>query len=336
MNAHTTTTPSRWHRTGMEAGLAKYGLKSLLTIRNDDFYFLHWAEPQFVRDYIRGFPGVGKYVDGFYIGADGWVFAKEFVSRHPFFADRDVLEIQRTWLMQKLWGRISYNPAITDDFFKKHLAARFSGIQVDGLHEAWSSASGALRRANEQVTGKWQFDQDFWPEMWSGDNWKDQGRHLTVRDTKEATPFAGSKLCSLAQTAKGECGDKLSAWNNVEAIQRLATRSLALVATLDAGSNAELKLTLQDIAAQAHLGLYNAEKFSAALHDLQGKREEAKASMGKAYWHWRDYTDLMSTLYHPASMQRNKSFSSWHDYDDAVLKEFHQLGGSGMPVRTPK
>jgi hypothetical protein len=336
-HAHTTTTPSRWHRTGMEAGLAKYGLTSLLTIRNDDFYFLHWAEPQFVREYLRGFPGVGTFVNGFYIGADGWVFAKEFVSRHPFFAERDVLEIERTWLMQKLWGRLSYNPDTSDDVFIKSLAARFPGTRVEALFEAWTSASGALRRANEQVTGRWQFDQDFWPEMWTGDNWKDNGRHLTLDDTKEATPFAGSRLCSLAETVSGKGNGKIPAWDNVAAIDRLARRALTLLVGIDADAAdapVELRLTVQDIRAQAHLGLYNAEKFRAVLHDVQGKRDEARSAMGKAYWHWRDYTDLMAALYRPVAMQRNKSFSSWHDYDDAVLQEFLRLGGTGMPPRS--
>ena len=125
-HAHSTVTPSRWHRTGMEQGLGKYGIMSWLTVRNDDFFFLHWAEPQFVRDYISGFPQIDKYVNGFYIGADGWVFARDFTSKNPYYKERNALSIQRTWYMQKLWGRISYNPTISDDFFKQHLACKVS------------------------------------------------------------------------------------------------------------------------------------------------------------------------------------------------------------------
>jgi hypothetical protein len=100
----------------MEQGLGKYGIMSWLTVRNDDFFFLHWAEPQFVRDYISGFPQIDKYVNGFYIGADGWVFARDFTSKNPYYKARKALSIQRTWYMQKLWGRISYNPSISDEF----------------------------------------------------------------------------------------------------------------------------------------------------------------------------------------------------------------------------
>jgi len=331
-HVHSTVTPSRWHRTGMEQGLGKYGIMSWLTVRNDDFYFLHWAEPQFVRDYISGFPPIGKYVAGFYIGADGWVFGKEFASKNPYYKKRDALSVQRTWYMQKLWGRISYNPSISDDYFKEHLASRFPEVPPDKLFDAWSSASGAIRRVNEQVTGKWQFDADFWPELWTGDMWQGRaGRHFSVDDTKEATPFAGSKLASLRDTAEGKVGGKISAWENIEKIDALSTKALEILATLKPGENVELQLTLLDLTAQGHLGQFNAEKFRAVIYDLQGEKEKAKQAMGKAYCVWRRYADLMDSLYIGVDMQRNRSFPDWHAYDKTVLQHYHDLGGTGEP-----
>lgn len=102
---------------------------------------------------------------------------------------------------------------------------------------------------------------------------------------------------------------------------------------LKAGTNIELELTLRDIRAQAHLGLYNAHKFLAVMHSLSGKNDAAIQAMGMAYWHWRDYTSLMAEMHHPVSMQRNISFSSWQTYDEAVLRDYQQLGGSGIPPR---
>jgi hypothetical protein len=43
---------------------------------------------------------------------------------------------------------------------------------------AWNSALGAIRRANEQVTRKWQLGADFWPELWTGD--MGQGNGLSI------------------------------------------------------------------------------------------------------------------------------------------------------------
>lgn len=325
-HAHSTIKPSRWYDTNMEHGLDKYGIMSWLTIRNDDFYFLHWAEPKFVRDYIKGFPTVDKYVNGFYIGADGWVFTKEFTSKNPYYKKINALSIQRTWYMQKLWGRIAYNPDITDGFFKKHLFLRFPEISSDKLFDAWSSASCSVRKANEQVTGKWRFDNDFWIEMWTGDTWGGgRNRHFTVKDTKEATPSAGSRICSLFDTARGKCGDRIEAWENAEQIERLAMHSLNILDSLDFGSNVELSLTLKDIKAQAYLGLYSAYKFRTVMYDIQNNKEEAADAMAKAYCFWRNYTDIMDELYFPVMMQRNKSFSSWHDYDSDVFLDYMNL-----------
>jgi hypothetical protein len=306
---------------------------SWLTVRNDDFYFLHWAEPQFVRDYISGFPAINKYVVGFYVGADGWVFARDFTSKNNYYKDRDALSIQRTWYMQKLWGRISYNPRISDEFFKQHLAARFPEVPADKLFEAWSSASGAIRRANEQVTGKWQFDADFWPEMWTGDKWQGrEGRHFSVEDTKDATPFAGSKFASLRQTADGKVGNRVSAWENIEKVDKLSAGALEILATLKPGRNRELELTLKDLEAQGHLGQFNAQKFRAVIYSLQGEKQKAHEAMGKAYQSWRRYTALMDGLYIGTDMQRNRHFKTWHDYDTVVLQDYLALGGNGEPA----
>jgi hypothetical protein len=329
-HAHSTVTPSRWRRTGMEDGLAKHGLMSWLTIRNDDFYYLHWAEPQFVRDYIRGFPEIDSFVNGFYIGADGWVFAKEFVSKHPYYRDQGALSIQRTWYMQKLWGRISYNPEIPDDFFVRHLSRKFPEVPPEKLFDAWSSASGAIRRANEQVTGKWQFDADFWPELWTGDMWGgSEGRRFTVEDTKDTTPFAGSSLASLRETAEGKIGRKISAWDNIAEIDRLSQHALVILAELKPANNVELQLTIRDLTAQAHLGQFNANHYKTVIHVIKGEHERARETMGKAYKSWITYSQIMHDLYKPADMQRNRDFESWREFDEVVEKDFETLKGAG-------
>jgi len=336
-HAHSTVTPARWHDTGMEAGLRRCGTTSWLEVRNDDFHFLHWAEPSFVRDYLRGFPEPGKFVCGFFIGADGWVHTREFVSLNPYYKNRGCLAVRRTWLMHMLWGRLGYNPAVPDTLFIRHLAMRFPEVSAEALFEAWVSASGAVRLANEQVTGKWRFDNDFWIERWTGDTWKDgRNRHYTVEDTKEATPFAGSRLASFQETVDGTCEDQIPAWKTAEKIDRSACRSLALVDSFGPVSDVELALTLGDISAQAYLGLYSAEKFRAVLSSLQQAPEAARAAAGRAYEHWKTYTDIMSNLYRPVNMQRNKSFSSWADDLESVLADARALGGSEeAPAKNP-
>lgn len=330
-HAHTTVTPGRWHRTKMEEGLGQYNIMSWLTVRNDDWYFLHWADPRFVRDYVNHFPEVDKYVNAFYIGPDGWVFTKEFTSKDSYYEEKNALSIQRTWYMQKLWGRISYNPSVSDDLFKNHLALRFPEVSSEKLFEAWSDASGAIRLANEQVTGEWDLDMDWYPEGWTGDAWKEEGRFFSIEETRGATPFKGSHLCSFTDTAKDSCGDKVSAWETADQIEKMASNALDILSTLDPGDNTELKLTLKDLIAQSNLGLYNAHKFCAVLYAEQNNIDEARNAAGMAYCYWRKYTNLMDELYKAVDLQRNLDFSSWHDHDKDALQDYLDLGGVGEP-----
>lgn len=330
-HAHTTVTPGRWSRTKMEYGLGKNNLKSWLTVRNDDWYFLHWADPTYVRDYINHFPDVNKYVSGFYIGSDGWVFTNEFTSKDPYYVNKNALSVQRTWYMQKLWGRISYNPSVSDELFKNHLAFKFSEVNSDELFEAWSNASASIRLANEQVTGSWDLDMDWWPEGWTGDHWKGNGRFFSVEETRKTTPFSGSNLCSLSKTAKGKCGEKISALTTVNKIDEMASNALDILSTFNYGTNTELKLTLKDLKAQANLGLYNAWKFRSVMYLEQENREKARDAIGKAYGYWKNYTNIMDELYIGVKLQRNLDFSSWHDHDADALKDYLNLGGIGEP-----
>ncbi len=326
-HAHAAVRPEYWDRKKMTAGLERHGLKSWLTVRNDDFYFLHWADPQFVRDYVRNFPEVGKQVDAFYIGADGWVFTREFASKDPYYRSRNALDIQKTWYLQKLWGRISYNPDVSDDLFKRHLALRHPKVPVERLFQAWSHASRAVQKANEQVSGSWSLDFHWWPEGWSS---KDGFR--TLEETRGARPMRGSKLADFKETARGAVGDKVSAFQNADEIEKLAGDALAILGTLEPGDDVELRLTLKDLEALANLGLYSADKFRAAIHLEQKKTDEARTCIERACGRWKKYTTIMSGLYRGVDLQRNRSFPDWHAYDDKALEDVTRLGGGGNPA----
>lgn len=270
-HAHAAVKPTYWDSANMEAGLGPNNLMSWLTIRNDDWYFLHWADPQFVRDYVNNFPEVGKYVNAFYIGSDGWVFTRVFTSKDPHYKDKNALSIQRTWYMQKLWGRISYNPSVSDELFKNHLALKYPEVSSQRLFEAWSKASRAVRLANEQVTGTWEYDFQWWPEGWTSNS-----AFRGLGETRDADPMRGSNLCSISDTANNNCSGKISALTNADQIEQLAQSTLAILGGMSAGSNTELMLNMRNLEAMAYLSLYNAYKFRAAVYLEQGNSTGCK------------------------------------------------------------
>ena len=319
-HAHATTTPAYWDNAKMEKGLDQYNLQSWLTVRNDDWYFLHWADPKFVREYVQNFPETGKYVNAFYIGADGWVFTKVFTSKDPYYEERDMLSIQRTWYMQKLWGRIGYNPSISDDFFKNHLALKYPKISSEDLFEAWSSASRAIQLANEQVTGTWNLDFKWWPEGWTS-----KDGFLGLEETRKVIPMIGSELCSFEHTARGDCGAKISAFTTADQIEELADKALAKLRILDPGPDKELELTLKNLNAMVYLSLYSASKYRAAIYLEQEKTDEATNAIETANGYWKNYSERMDELFTGVDLQRNFDFTDWHQHDEDALKDYLQL-----------
>jgi hypothetical protein len=322
-HAHAAVKPIYWTRKKLEPQLEKLGITSWLTVRNDDWFYLHWADPQFVRDYIGHFPTVGKHIDGIYIGPDGWVFSRVFNSKDPSFESHQTLDIQKTWYMQKIWGRIAYNPKVADELFKNHLASRYPEAAVDDLFAAWSKASRALRLINEQLTGKWSLDFHWWPERWTH---KDDG-YRTIKDMLETDPMDGSDLADVIDTAEGDLDGKRSALVNADDIEKLANEASQLLATIKAGSNHELSLNLKDLEAMTHLSLFGAAKIRAAVSLEQKKLPEAREGMLTAYGHWTKYADIMDAHYIGADMQRNYHFQSWHQLDADILREIADLGG---------
>lgn len=325
-HAHAAVKPGYWDSRNMENGLGPNNLKSWLTIRNDDYYFLHWADPQFVRDYVNNFPEVGKFVDAFYIGADGWVFTKVFTSKDSYYEDQNMLSIQRTWYMQKLWGRISYNPNVSDELLKNHLAYRYQEVSSEKLFNTWSSASKAIQLANEQVTGTWDLDYKWWPEGWTSSD-----GFLSLGQLSNVNPMSGSDLCNIQETANNNCSGKTTAWDNAQQIEQLARDALSEITKISPGANTELKLNLKNLEAMCYLGLYNAYKIRAAIYLKKGEDNNARDAVKTAYCFWRKYTDIMDELFIGVDLQRNRGFSHWHVNDQAALLDFTNLGGVGEP-----
>lgn len=324
-----------WWEDGFLSEIKKNSVKTWLELRTDDFYFLPWADHQFVRDFVKALPEE-ELLAGTFLGADGWVPTRVFTSKDPYYKNRNALEIQKNWLFYKLWGRLMYDPNTSSELFKNYLNYKYPEANSERLFEAWSKASRALQIANEQVTGfavdrkyrSRRLDFQWWPEMYTCNDY-----FFDIEKTQYAMPVSGSKLCSFYQTAKDSCGNKISAIETANKIEQLARQAESIIGSIQYKSNTELRLNLQNIKAMVNLSLYNSYKNRAAISLIKNDKTQARDALGTAYCYWTRYTTIMNELYYPVDTQRNWDFknSDWHDLDDEVLKDYIDLGGSRKP-----
>ena len=117
--------------------------RTWLTVRNDDIYSFRWGDPAYARAYIRDFPGPEKLA-GFYMGPDGYIWGREFISTEPESPRQ--LVIKKQWYSFMLWGRLSYDPSLPDALFEQTLAARFPRYPAAKLFAASEAASRIIPR----------------------------------------------------------------------------------------------------------------------------------------------------------------------------------------------
>ena len=309
-------------------GVTKLGMKTWLTLRNDDYFYFNWGDHQFVRDFITAIPQRDSVV-GMYIGIDGFNPSRTYFCKNESLNGQ--LEVERRWYMEMLWGRISYNPAMNDVVFKNKLAKRYPEVSPEDLFQAWTLASRPLPKVTELVMGEWKLDFHWYPEgCWSDPN-RCTGFRTIDGFANDTTIAKGSNLCDIATSAKGECEGKKSSYKVADEMQADATKALSLIKTLESRGNVDLEYALNNIKQMASLSQYYAHKIRGATHKKAGAIDKARTEMGKAYCYWMTYSRSMAETYHPDSFRNLSIAPDWKSADAAVLKEYTDLGGESAP-----
>jgi hypothetical protein len=285
-------------------------LRTWLTVRNDDIYSFRWGDPSYAREYLRQLPGPDKLA-GYYMGPDGTIWGREFISTEPDSPRQLVMKKQ--WYSFMLWGRLSYDPSLPDALFEKTLAQRFPEVPSAPLFAAWASASKVIPQITRFFWG--DIDLKWFPEACLSHP-KHKGFY-TVKHFMEGETMPGTGILSIRtwreRLLKQEPLQGLTPLQVAEALQGQAAETLRLVAELrpQQDANQELRLTLGDLEAMAHLGNYYGEKILGAadlsLFDKTRQLEQQASAMQHlkaALEHWTKYAAVATSQYRPQLLTR--------------------------------
>ncbi len=334
--AHMYSTPTPAWTTSSINAIKKQDDKTWLTVRNDDYFYINWGDHQFVRDFMAGIPNK-DVVTGMYIGSDGYTPTRTYFYKNP--ALNGQLEVERRWYMEMLWGRISYNPNISDDVFKNILSKRFPSVSGADLFKAWTLASRPLPRATELIMDKWSLDFDWYPEGCNSDPGRctgfrtvfDFANMSTHKNAKVTTVAKGSNLCDISNSATGTCNGKKSTYTVADEMQSDAQKALEIVEKMNSGGSLDLQVAINNIKQMAFLSLYYAHKVRGATYLKAGQTDKARNEMGMAYCKWMSYTRAMEEDYHGTAFRNMEILPDWKFADADVLKDYTMLGGVEIP-----
>ena len=287
------------------------GMKTWLTVRNDDIYTFRFGDANFAREYITNIPPADK-IAGFYMGPDGYTWGRDFLERNPGPGSRPLV-IEKQWYSFMLWGRLAYDPSLPDSHFERALAARHPGAPAHHLFRALQGASQVFPLTTRFFWG--DIDLKWFPEacyshprhrgfytvrhFMEGITMPDSGV-MPIRDWRirllARQPMGGTTPLEIAAALDGAAADTFAA---IEPLR------------VAAPADRDLQKTIADCEAQAWLGRYYAAKIrgscALALFDVNGDKFEHEAALrhlGDALAHWQRYAAVRDAHYVPALYNR--------------------------------
>jgi hypothetical protein len=291
------------------------GQRTWLTVRNDDIYSFRWGDPAYARAYLRAMPDAGRLA-GFYIGSDGDTWGRDVFSTDP--GDPPPVHLRKHWYAFMIWGRLAYDPDLEDGRFTAALAARFPGIDAARLAAAMASAGAIIPQLNRFYWN--DIDLKWLPETCQSHptfRWSVRGFH-TVAHFAQGQAMPGAGVLSISQHVAalhdGRPAAGMTPPQVAEALRGHADQALELLAGLGdpAGLPLELRLTIGDQVAMAHLGRYYADKIEAATALAlfsrtrdETLRDQAIARLESALGHWRAYVAVATRQYRPRLLARS-------------------------------
>ncbi len=307
-------------------------LKTLWTLRNDDNFYFRWGAPDFVREFIRNLPK--EVTAGFYYGSDGWVWGREFLSLEPETPRQ--LELHKHWYHWMLWGRLSYDPDLTNERLTQILAARYREVPSGDLFTAWQEASMIYPISTGFHWGSLDFQ------------WYIEGCRSIPKQAETESGFhdverfitlgvhAGTDNITIPKYVEAvAAGKPLNGITPIQVSQELharADKALGVLNSFPKVSDKELRLTLGDIRAMAHLGKYYGHKIRGATELALYRKTKAKShqetaiqELTSAAHEWERYIATAQAQYlNPIRLNRTgvcdwKALTTevWHDVEIA-------------------
>ena len=288
--------------------MKKYGLKSWWNLRNDDIFVHRWGDPDYVRAFIGHFQK--EHTAGYYMGSDGYVWGKEFISKNPELAGQ--MEINKHWYNFMMWGRLGYDNTLGEGFFVQKIGSHFPQTDADLLYATWQAASKIIPQVNV-------FHWRDWDYMWSVEGCIDERMHF--HDIKQfminptiAEDSIINPIDFVKASLSGEEITQITPTQVVNNLQQYVQSTLKGVAKLRSdGATEELRTLWDDMEAMAYLGSYYAEKIQAATSlsfysETGQKSHQAKAvsHLEEAVNFWEQYRNISEKNYRSQMLARTK------------------------------
>ena len=307
--------------------------------RNEDFFCLRWAEPDFIRKHIE--LNGHDYVGGYFLGSECYIPAKDYMTR-PECERRWDYAFERQWLYYMVWGRLLYNDRTPDDAFIAACETRY-GESGRTLFEALRRVSRMPLRLASFHKGTWDFSlysegflSHSGPKRWN----KFMTVDYLIKCRNLDPDYMTVKTYVDAVRRKKSIGEgAVTPLALADDLQRDGEWALRTVGGLSPERESALWYELVDVRAWAHMSVYFAEKLrgAVALHTFRtGGDEKQKAvaveRLKRAAAAWDELITVTEPVYAVMPLAHTIKTFHWSLLRDAVRQDI-EIAESATPAQ---
>lgn len=326
-NAHMYSHPNPQFETLFDAwgkiDLSK--VRVLYTVRNDDFHNLRGCNPAYIAEYVRGMKK--PYVDGFYWGADGYLWARNFQHRPNLHLADTQYSFEKDWDQFAMIGRLSYNPDLPETLWEDQYAFRY-GENGKAVMRGLSAAVDTICAVNRLI---WlNYDYQWHPESLLSVN-----GFRSILDFMESAAMPGigtfgmkEYLDQLKKGTRIEGETPVMIFDRIGKNLKIIESSVAEVEAQTPCPAGELACVLLDLKAWNALGHYYLCKLQAALELLcyedsgeEKKKDAAVVLLKDALGFWKELSEIGARHFIPYKMGRVQQYFGWSLYTEEVEQD---------------
>ena len=274
------------------------------TARNEDFFCLRWGVPAFVRQHILD--NKQAYSGGYFIGSETYIPAKDY-----FTSDTTSMTwsyaFERQWLFYKIWGRLLYDPYVTDNVFNDEFIYRYGFFGRHLLAASALAGKTPLRLASD-FDLRWDFTL-YSEGMMALDDLTKRVEYISI-DRLIHQPPLDTDYVSVDQYVRTVSSQnklpqtKITPPILASMLTKDCNKALRLVKNIDSCSDKALFYEVADIRTWAYLGLHLAEKIKGAIalqtYRTQGKdinKQTAIDHLTRALQYWDKVIKITRPIY---------------------------------------
>ena len=328
-------------------------------IRNEDFFILRWGQPDFIREHIR--LNNKEFVNGYFIGSEGYIPAADY-SHKPSSIKTWQYAFEKQWLFYKLWGRLLYQPDVSDEIFSTAFDARYGQGIGENLLAAYKLASNMPLRLASFYRSTWDYtlysEGFIEAEPSSRTEWFDRSSPFISIDQFINHETLDPAMLSIPDYVEGLLAKKpfpkdfITPLALADSSEKDSKKALDLIASLYPKANAysgALISELDDVSTWSHLGMYLADKLRAGVA-LQlfrktgdvSQKENAIQYLEKCLGHWDQVVAFTKDRYratpHVATQRYGENFTefSWEYLRPQVAQDIEIAKKSTFKPSTQK